>query len=263
VTADVKPVFEPRGIGAFIIGDEITLGKRADKHLTTLIGMLAARGLSLSWAMMIGDDRARLIEAFDTSFVSGDLVFSFGGIGVTPDDHTRQAVSKALGRPLVMHPEAEVLIRERMAQAGYEVTPERLELGHFPRGSAIVPNPYNSIPGFSIHHHYFLPGFPEMAWPMAQWVLDTHFAHCFHRTPRSEAAILVWDGMEGALLALMKRIEAQFDGLTVFSLPHLGSADLARHIELGVRGAPDKIAPAMALMRGEVAALGYRFDEKA
>lgn len=254
--------FQANGIGAFIIGDELMLGKRQDKHLARLIEILAARGLSLDWVSYLGDNRQRLIDAFDHSFVSGDLVFSFGGIGVTPDDHTRQAVSKALGRPLLLHPEAEVLIRERMAEAGYPVTPERLELGHFPRGCQIVPNPYNKIPGFSLHHHYFLPGFPQMAWPMAEWVLDTHYAHLFHRQASAEAALLVWEGMEGTLLALMQRIEREYPGLKVFSLPFLGSEALARHIELGVRGAPEQVAPAMALMRAEVAALGYRFDEK-
>lgn len=254
--------FTPGGIGAFIIGDEIILGKRQDKHLSKLVEILAARGLTLSWASYVGDQRQRLIDAFDTSFVSGDLVFSFGGIGVTPDDHTRQCVGKALGRELVLHPEAERLIRERMAEANYPVTPERLELGHFPRGSAIIPNPYNKIPGFSIHHHHFLPGFPQMAWPMAEWVLDTHYAHLFHQSDTGEAAILVWDGLEGVLLDLMKRIESEFPGLKVFSLPFLGSETMARHIELGVRGPRAGVEPAMALMRREVAALGYRFEEK-
>lgn len=254
--------FIPRGIGAFIIGDEIILGKRQDKHLATLIGLLAKRGMTLDWTMYLGDNRQRMIDAFDNSFVSGDLVFCFGGIGVTPDDHTRQACAKALGRPLVLHPEAELLIRQRMAEMNYEATPERLELGSFPRGAAIIPNPFNKIPGFAIHHHYFLPGFPQMAWPMAEWVLDTHFAHCFHRSVTGEAAILVWEGLEGTLLALMQRIESEFSGLKVFSLPFLGSETAPRHIELGVRGAPDQVAPAMALMRQEVLALGYRFDEK-
>jgi molybdopterin-biosynthesis enzyme MoeA-like protein len=255
--------FVPNAIGAFIIGDEIILGSRQDKHLTQLISILAARGLRLDWALYLGDDRQRMTDAFDRSFASGDLVFSFGGIGVTPDDHTRQAAGRALGRELEMHPEAERLIRARMIEAGYEITPERLELGSFPRGSTIIPNPYNSIPGFSIHHHYFLPGFPQMAWPMAEWVLDTQFAHLFHRNKTGSAAILVWEGLEGTLLALMKSIEAEFVGLKVFSLPFLGSETVRRHIELGVRGAPEQVAPAMDVIRREVVALGYAFDEKA
>jgi molybdopterin-biosynthesis enzyme MoeA-like protein len=252
----------PHAVGAFIIGDEIILGSRQDKHLTQLIAILAARGLRLDWALYLGDDRQRMIDAFDRSFASGDLVFSFGGIGITPDDHTRQAAGRALGRDLELHPEAERLIRERMIEAGVEITPERLELGSFPRGSAIIPNPYNRIPGFSIHHHYFLPGFPQMAWPMAEWVLDTNFPHLFHLNKTGSAAILVWEGLEGTLLTLMKRIEADFSGVKVFSLPFLGSETMRRHIELGVRGAPEQVAPAMEVIRREVGALGYTFDEK-
>lgn len=252
----------PNAVGAFIIGDEIILGSRQDKHLTQVIAILAARGMRLDWALYLGDDRQRMIDAFDHSFASGDLVFSFGGIGITPDDHTRQAAGRALGRELELHPEAECLIRARMIEAGYEITPERLELGSFPRGSAIIPNPYNRIPGFSIHHHYFLPGFPQMAWPMAEWVLDTHFAHLFHRNQTGSAAILIWEGLEGTLLSLMQRIEIEFPGLKVFSLPFLGSESVRRHIELGVRGAPEQVAPAMALMRREVAALGYACEDK-
>ena len=251
------------GIGALIIGDEIILGRRADRHFETLRGLLAARGLTLDWVLYLGDDRPRLIEALQRSFASGDLVFSFGGIGVTPDDHTRQAAAAALGVELELHPEAEALIRARMAEAGYEVTPERLQLGAFPRGARIVPNPYNRIPGFSVGDHHFLPGFPQMAWPMAEWVLDTQYSARFHARRSGEAAILVWEGMEGTLLPLMQRIEREFTGLKVFSLPFLGSATQGRHVELGVRGEPDQVSPAMALLRQEVAALGYRFDEKA
>ena len=82
--------------GAFIIGDEL-VGKREDKHLSFLIAALAKRGLRLSWAQYLGDDPARLTEALRRSFASSDVVFSFGGIGATPDDHTRQCAAAALG----------------------------------------------------------------------------------------------------------------------------------------------------------------------
>jgi len=93
-------------IGALIIGDEILSGKRQDKHLSHLIAALAARGLRLAWARYEGDDRARLAAVLRDSFAHGDVVFSFGGVGATPDDHTRQAAAAALGLPLVRHPEA-------------------------------------------------------------------------------------------------------------------------------------------------------------
>jgi molybdopterin-biosynthesis enzyme MoeA-like protein len=135
-------------------------------------------------------------------------------------------------------------------------------MGRFPAGSRIIPNPVNRIAGFSYADHHFVPGFPQMAWPMIEWVLDTQYAPLFNRQPSADAAILVWEGLESVLTPLMIRIEAEYPGLKVFSLPFLGSAQIRRNIELGVRGLPEQVPAAMALMRAEVSALGYAWDEK-
>ena len=251
-----------KGIGAIIIGDEITLGRRQDKHFPKLVEILAARGLVLDWALYVGDDRQRLTDTLRRTFAGSDIVFSFGGIGNTPDDHTRQAAAAAAGVELALHPDAEREIRERYAEIGREVTGFALDMGCFPAGSRIIPNPFNRIPGFSRGDHHFVPGFPQMAWPMIEWVLDTRYADCFNRRPTAEAAILVWNGIESALTPLMLRVEADHPGVKVFSLPFLGSADVQRHIELGVRGAPEEVPAAMDLVRRGVVELGYRFDEK-
>lgn len=167
-----------RRIGLFIIGDEILSGRRQDRHFAKVVELLGARGLRLAWAQFLGDDREALTDALRRSFASGDIVFSCGGIGATPDDHTRQAAAAALGVPLVLHEEARILITERCAETAAEgsgsadmTTPEnqrRLKMGEFPEGSEIVPNPYNKIPGFFIRDHTFVPGFPVMAWPMIE-----------------------------------------------------------------------------------------------
>ena len=251
-----------KGIGAIIIGDEITRGKRQDRHFPKLIEILAARGLVLDWALHIGDDRERLTEALRHTLASEDIVFSFGGIGNTPDDHTRQAAAAAGGVELVLHPDAESEIRTRFAELKIEPGDLQLALGNFPVGSRIIPNPFNRIPGFSLGQHHFVPGFPQMAWPMVEWVLDSHYSGRFHANPSAEAAILVWQGLEGALIPLMRRIEADFPGLKVFSLPFLGSTEVQRHIELGVRGTPGQVPAAMAAIRRGVTELGYGFDEK-
>ena len=159
-------------IGALIIGDEILSGKRADAHLSHVIAALSARGLVLGWARYEGDDRARLTAVLRETFASGDLVFAFGGVGATPDDHTRHAAAAALGVPLVRHPEA---LAEIEARFGKEAWPHRVLMAEFPAGSAIIPNPVNRIASFSIHDHHFFPGFPQMAWPMLDWVLATHY----------------------------------------------------------------------------------------
>ncbi len=243
--------------GAFIFGDEILVGKRQDKHLGFLIGALAKRGLRLAWAEYVGDDPALQRAALARSFASADVVFSFGGIGATPDDHTRQCAAAALGVQLALHPDAEREIRGRF---GAEVTPQRLKMGEFPLGSEIIPNPFNRIPGFSIREHWFVPGFPQMAWPMVEWVLDTKYRQLFDRDRWAEGSVLVYELPESAIAPLMEEVDATFRGLKAFSLPSMGEDGTRRHIELGVRGAPAEIAPAMEEIRRGVRALGGRIE---
>lgn len=249
-------------IGLIIIGDEILSGKRADKHFSKLVELLSARGLHLGWAEYLGDDRARITATLKRTMASEDIVFCCGGIGATPDDHTRQCAAAALGVPLVLHPEAKARIEERFTdmarEAGQEPdfdSPEnrqRMKMGEFPQGAAIIPNPYNKIPGFSIAHgagaHYFMPGFPVMAHPMMEWILDTRYVHLFHKTAWKEKSVRVYAMAESTLTPMMEAIEAEFPGVKVFSLPSVGDEHTRRNIELGVKGEPALVEAAFARM---------------
>lgn len=257
-------------IGLIIIGDEILSGKRTDKHFPKVVELLTARGLQLAWAEYVGDDRARITSVLRRTFASDDIVFSCGGIGATPDDHTRQCAAAALSVPLVLHPEAKAKIEERIADAAREAgrkpdyqapdNAHRLKMGEFPQGAEIIPNPYNKIPGFAIRHgagaHYFVPGFPVMAWPMIEWVLDTHYSHLFRQVAWNEKSVLVFEIAESTLTPLMERIEQAFPQVKVFSLPSVGDATIRRHIELGVKGEPQQVEAAFAQMLNGLAALG-------
>lgn len=240
-----------RAFGLIVVGDEILSGKRADKHMTKVIELLAARGLQLSWAEYVGDEPARITAALARAFASGDIVFSTGGIGATPDDHTRQCAAKALGVPLALHPEAELLIRERMQdtarEQGVPYEPDRsdnvhrLNMGVFPQGAALIYNPYNKIPGFSVGDVHFVPGFPVMAWPMIESVLDGRYAELFTRNAVAEKSVIVFGAMEATLTPLMQAIEATHAGIKVFSLPSVDHPEYGRHIELGVKGDPGRL----------------------
>ncbi len=250
------------GFGLMVIGDEILSGKHQDQHFAKVREMLAERGLRLDWVSYLGDERWRITEALSHSFSGSDVVFCTGGIGSTPDDHTRQAAAAALGVPLVLHPEAARLIGERTREVGLEVTPERLRMGEFPEGAELIPNPYNRIPGFGIHRHHFVPGFPVMAWPMIEWVLDTRYAHLFHTQAQTEKAMRVLGLAEATLTPLMERVEADHPGVRVFSLPHARrSTTDPWEIELGVKGPPDRVDAAFRQLRAGVAALGERIEE--
>jgi len=242
--------------GAFIIGDELLVGKRQDKHLPFVIEALAKRGLRLSWAHYLGDEPERITAALRQSLQSKDVVFSFGGIGATPDDHTRQCAAAALSVQLRIHPDAE---REIRARFGGEVTPQRLQMGEFPEGSVIIPNPVNRIPGFSARDHHFVPGFPQMAWPMVEWVLDTKYRDRFNAQEWKEQSILVYEAGESQLIPAMQAVEAAFKGIKVFSLPSMGQDGSRIHVELGVRGDPAQVAPAMEKLRQMVGDAGFPY----
>ncbi len=251
--------------GLIIIGDEILSGKRQDKHLARVIELLAARGLSLAWSHYVGDDPRRITAILRTAFASGDVVFSCGGIGATPDDHTRQCAAAALDVPLALHPEARELIMERIremaASTGWTADPDhpdtlhRLNMGVFPAGATIIPNPYNKIPGFSVGDVHFVPGFPVMAHPMIETLLDTRYAHLHGAGAQTERSVIVYGAMEASLTPLMIDIEARHPGVKVFSLPSVDHPVHGRHIELGVKGRGAAVDEAYAMLhQGLVAA---------
>jgi molybdopterin-biosynthesis enzyme MoeA-like protein len=258
----------PVSFGLVIVGDEILSGKRQDRHLPKVIELLAARGLALSWARYVGDERTRITEVLRDAFAGGDIVLCCGGIGATPDDHTRQCAAAALGVPLELHPQARELIVERMrevaAEQGVAFDPERadnahrLNMGVFPRGAAIVPNPYNKIPGFSVGDVHFFPGFPVMAWPMIEWVLDHRYAALHGSQRLCERSVIVFGSMEATLTPLMEAVEADFPAVRVFSLPSVDHPQHGRHIELGVKGAAGAVDAAFDRLRGGLVELGAR-----
>ena len=240
-------------IGVIIIGDEILSGRREDKHLAKAIELLGERGMALSWARYVGDEPARITAALKDAFASGDIVFSFGGIGATPDDHTRQCAAKALGLELVLQPQAKALILERMRdvalEQGLPYEPDRednlhrLNMGTFPKGAEIIHNPYNKIPGFTCQGQgngcvHFVPGFPVMAWPMMQDKLDAYCQTWGVAPKRIEMSVIVFGAMEATLTPLMEAIEKEHQGVKVFSLPSVDHPQWGKHIELGVKGTP-------------------------
>ncbi|MGD2138859.1 MAG: molybdopterin-binding protein [Burkholderiales bacterium] len=244
-------------IGLLIIGDEILSGKRQDRHFAKAIEIANARGLSVCWSMYLSDDPQMITDVLSSTMTRDDVVFSFGGIGATPDDHTRQCAARAAGVELVLHPEAQ---REIEAQFGAEAYPRRIEMGVFPAGSRIIPNAYNRIPGFSVGKHHFLPGFPSMAWAMMEWVLDSEYLDQHRESPPVDIAVIVMDAPESQLINLMNDCLKQFPACKVFSLPTLTAE--GRRIELGVKGEAAQAQEALTYLQRGVTSLGYDWQPR-
>ncbi|MDO5059405.1 MAG: molybdopterin-binding protein [Neisseria sp.] len=227
-----------------IIGDEILHGSRADSHFVYFKNLLAQYGLKLHSVHYLPDDREVLTAALQQSFSDGLPTFVTGGIGATPDDHTRQAAAAALHLPLALHPEAAETINAISLQRGDSLDSaehqRRLNLAVFPAGAELVPNPYNQVAGFHIREHYFLPGFPVMAHPMAEWVLHTFYADRFHQTRSETRTIWLFDQPESRLIPLMESIEQRFPNIRTFSLPSVektlpNGKTVPAHIEFGLK----------------------------
>ena len=214
--------------GMVVVGDEILCGKREDKHLPHVIEVLQARGMLVAWSRVVSDNRQRLVHELRVTQLDALPVLCFGGIGATPDDQTRQAAAEAFGTRLVRHPDAAAMIEDQFGEDAY---PHRIRMADLPEDCLLIPNPYNRIPGFILYDHHFFPGFPSMAWPMLDWVLERYFPQV--AAPQTEKSVRVFHARESDLVQLMDELSAGVSGAKLFSLPHMNSV---ASIELGFRG---------------------------
>ena len=225
-------------VGLILIGDELLSGLREDKHMPHIRGILHQRGLTLSWVRIVGDDWDLLVQTLIETFNSGDVVFSFGGIGATPDDLTRQAAAAATQTELQRHPEAVALLESIFAEGAY---PNRILMSELPPQATLVPNPINRIPGFKINDHHFVPGFPNMAWPMVEWSLDTYYSNQFDTIPVYERRWILKQVLESELIPMMNELLKLFPDVRLSSLP---STENRKTIDFGLKGKLLQLDPA-------------------
>ena len=235
------------------VGDELLNGKRIDKHLPHVIETLGRRGLQLSSCHIVGDSLEGLVMQLQQTRQLGIPVICFGGIGATPDDNTRAAAAEAFQCPLQRHPEAAKLIEQQFAEAAY---PRRILMADLPADAALIPNPYNNIPGFSVEQHHFLPGFPQMAWPMLDWLLDEYYGDV-NGLMTCERSVRVYQVAESELIELMEALAEEHPAVKIFSLPHLGEPPT---IEIGFRGPAVAVETAYAELCYQLQKRGVVFD---
>ncbi|ADC70769.1 molybdopterin binding domain protein [Thioalkalivibrio sp. K90mix] len=239
-------------IGAVIIGDELLSGKRRDRHQEHLTAALAEKGLELAWIRIVGDHAGRLTQTFRETLATGAEVFSFGGIGATPDDRTRACLAKALGLPLRPHPDFMAILEERF---GAEAWPHRVRMAELPEGASLIPNPVNGIPGLSCGRHHCVPGFPVMAEPMVRWVLDQRFPGRDAAAGSVEEVLVLENVTESRLVPVLEAMEAAFPDLRISCLPRMDRQ--APQVELGLRGPRARVTEGQAALRQHLIAGGF------
>ena len=225
-------------VGLILIGDELLNGSRQDKHMAKVISLLKARGLPLSWVRMIGDEYPLLISTFQETMKTNDIVFSFGGIGATPDDKTRQCSADAAGVRLLRHPQLVALLEKRFGKEAY---PQRIRMSELPDGATLIPNPINQVAGYKLLNHHFVPGFPDMAWPMVEWSLDTYYSHLFDPEPPIEQRWILRNVRESDLIPMMEELLKTFPGVHLSSLP---STTVSSQVDFGLKGKQNAVSAA-------------------
>ena len=129
-------------------------------------------------------------------------------------------------------------------------------MADLPAGARIIPNPRNRVPGFSCGTHHFFPGFPSMAWPMLEWVLDSEYGALAAADFPVETTLIAYDARESELLGLMEDFVARFPAVRFSSLPSIDSG--SPHIEFGVRGRSSDVSCAIDFLRSALVDKGLR-----
>ncbi len=229
---------------AVIIGTEILNARREDKHFHFLRDELAKYGHELFACFVIKDDKELMRNCYN--FIKNDeksVLFSFGGIGSTPDDLTREIAAEVFtSKPLVRHEKFANDILEKFAA---EAFPYRIHMSDLPQNASLLFNPVNNMSGFSLENRYFfVPGFPQMAHPMLQNVIKTLYGTSIERFRFT----LLAKTSENTLIPIMNKIPSHIE---LSSLPIF--IDSKASVELSLIGTnKDEVTSCFELFKDEL-----------
>ncbi len=200
---------------ALIIGTEILNGRRVDKHFEFIKNELAKYGHELFASFIIKDDKKLIENCFE--LIKADknsVLFSFGGIGSTPDDLTREIASKVFRKtPTIPH---QKFLQDIIDKFQDEAYPHRIHMADLPPNSDLIHNPVNNMSGFSLDDRFFfVPGFPIMAHPMVSSIIKKHFyikKEKFRRTLLAQTS-------ENTLINMMQKLppHIELSSLPIFN----------------------------------------------
>lgn len=145
-----------------VIGDEILSGRIQDRNLAPIATWLNLQGIRLAEARVVPDEAGRIAEAVNALRGSHDYLFTTGGIGPTHDDITVDAIARALGVPVVVHPAARAALEAHYAERG-GVSEARLRMARVPEGAELIENPASGAPGIRVGNIFILAGVPHIA----------------------------------------------------------------------------------------------------
>jgi molybdopterin-biosynthesis enzyme MoeA-like protein len=190
-----------------IIGTELLNGRRTDAHFAFLNQQLLSRGWEQKASFVIGDDTKLMLDVFN--LIKSDpnsVMFSFGGIGATPDDYTREVAAKAFTNgKMEFHEEAKYRIINQFNDQAY---PHRINMAYLPINAKLLTNVVNNVAGFYLEDRFFFtPGFPSMSQAMVVEALDK----LYPKSKEKYRCVMTIDCSENDLINTMKKMPKHLD----------------------------------------------------
>ena len=146
-------------------GTELLLGELVDTNSAYIARRLRTIGVNLFYITSVGDNQERMAGVLTQALERSDVIITTGGLGPTVDDVTREAVTQATGRELVMHPELMAQIEARFKRWGRGMTENNRRQAYLPADSVPMENPVGTAPCFIVEEPrgtiISLPGVPR------------------------------------------------------------------------------------------------------
>ena len=194
-----------------IIGDEILSGRTQDANLAYLAKWLNVQGIRLREVRVVADDMAAIAEAINAVRTAYDYVFTTGGIGPTHDDITVDAIAAAVGVPVIVHPQAEAILR---AYYGDKLNDARLHMARVPEGAELIDNPRTGAPGIRWQNIFIMAGVPVIT----QGMLAALDGKLTGGRPVLSRTVGAWTA-ESRVAATLAAVEKAHPGIQIGSYP--------------------------------------------
>jgi molybdenum cofactor synthesis domain-containing protein len=236
--------------GLAIIGDEILSGRTQDRNIAQVATWLNAQGIRLAEVRVVPDVEDRIIGALDALRQAYDYVFTTGGIGPTHDDITVDAVAKALGVPVIVHPEARAILERYYANKG-GLNEGRLRMARVPEGAELIPNHMSGAPGIKLGNLYLMAGVPHITAGM----LDALTGKLEGGRPLVSVTVGAF-APESEVADILRKAEQSADGISIGSYPFFKEGRIGSNFV--VRSEDEAKANAVAEeLAGKLAEVGY------
>jgi len=197
-----------------LIGDELLSGRTQDKNLPVIARFLAEKGIDLCEVRVVSDVESDIVAAVNALRERYTYLLTTGGIGPTHDDITADAIAKAFGVEIFVHPQARESLLKLFAEIGVESNDARMRMARVPIGAKLLINEKIKAPGFQIGNVFVMAGVPNIMRLMLEVVgtiVETGTV-MLSRSVRIERG-------EGDLAQPLAKIQSRFEQVAIGSYP--------------------------------------------